>query len=160
MFRKRFLLPSSVSASLTVTYSKSQPRYKVTDKTAPYLRQLVAGFPPRRTGFEPRSDHVGFVVNEAALGQVFSEYFGFPCQAFHRLLHTNHHTSSGAGTTDQIVADVPSGLTSSKVTKKERLHLTRCLREYDILIGSPSDVEYIFLCRNNADFSISKELGR
>jgi hypothetical protein len=28
------------------------------------------------------------VVEKAALGQVFSEYFGFPCQAFHRLLHT------------------------------------------------------------------------
>jgi hypothetical protein len=30
---------------------------------------------------------VGFVVDEVALGQVFSEYFGFPYQfAFHRLL--------------------------------------------------------------------------
>jgi hypothetical protein len=27
---------------------------------------------------------VGFLVDKAALGQVFSEYFGFPCQAFHR----------------------------------------------------------------------------
>jgi hypothetical protein len=24
---------------------------------------------------------VGFVVDEVALGQVFSEYFGFPCQS-------------------------------------------------------------------------------
>jgi hypothetical protein len=24
---------------------------------------------------------VGFVVEKAALGQVFSEYFGFPCQS-------------------------------------------------------------------------------
>jgi hypothetical protein len=31
---------------------------------------------------------VGFVVNKVALGQVFSEYFGFLCQfSFHRLLH-------------------------------------------------------------------------
>jgi hypothetical protein len=29
-------------------------------------------------GFEPRSGHVGFVVDKVALGQVFSEYFGFP----------------------------------------------------------------------------------
>jgi hypothetical protein len=30
---------------------------------------------------------VGFVVDKVALGQVFSEYFGFPCQSsFHRLL--------------------------------------------------------------------------
>jgi hypothetical protein len=26
-----------------------------------------------------RAEHVGFVVDKAALGQVFSEYFGFPC---------------------------------------------------------------------------------
>jgi hypothetical protein len=30
-----------------------------------------------------------FVVDKAAPGQVFSEYFGFPCQAFHRLLYTH-----------------------------------------------------------------------
>jgi hypothetical protein len=40
---------------------------------------------------------VGFAVDKVALGQVFSEYFGFPCQfSFHRLLHT--HLSTGAGT--------------------------------------------------------------
>jgi hypothetical protein len=34
----------------------------------------------------------GFVVDKAVLGQVFSEYFGFPCQSsFHLfLLHHNH----------------------------------------------------------------------
>jgi hypothetical protein len=33
---------------------------------------------------------VGFVVVKAALGQVFSEYFGFPCQSsFHQFLY--HH---------------------------------------------------------------------
>jgi hypothetical protein len=53
---------------------------------------------------------VGFVVDKVALGQVFSGYFGFPCQlSFHQLLHT-HHLSSGAGTIGQILADVPSGL--------------------------------------------------
>jgi hypothetical protein len=41
---------------------------------------------------EPRSSHVGFVVDKVALGHVFSEYFGFPCQSsFHRLLHNHHH---------------------------------------------------------------------
>jgi hypothetical protein len=35
---------------------------------------------------------VGFVVGEMALGQVFFEYFGFPCQfSFHRLLYNHHH---------------------------------------------------------------------
>jgi hypothetical protein len=37
---------------------------------------LVAGFPRRRPGFEPRSVHVGF-VDKVALVKVFSEYFGF-----------------------------------------------------------------------------------
>jgi hypothetical protein len=32
---------------------------------------------------------VGFVVDKAVLGQVFSEYLGFPCQTFHQFLH--HH---------------------------------------------------------------------
>jgi hypothetical protein len=53
---------------------------------------------------------VGLVVDDVALGQVFSEYIGFPCQfSFHRLLH-NHHLSSGADTIGKLVADVPSGL--------------------------------------------------
>jgi hypothetical protein len=34
-----------------------------------------------------------FVVDEVASGQVFSEYFGFPCQnrSFHQLLHHHIH---------------------------------------------------------------------
>jgi hypothetical protein len=57
---------------------------------------------PLRPGFDPRSGHVGFVVDKVALGQVFSEYFGFPCQSsFHQLLHNHHHLSSGAGTIGQ-----------------------------------------------------------
>jgi hypothetical protein len=47
------------------------------------------------------------VVDKVALGQVFSEYFGFPCQSsFHQQLHNHHHhhhhhLSSGAGTIGQ-----------------------------------------------------------
>jgi hypothetical protein len=38
------------------------------------------------------SGHLEFVVEKVALGQVFSEYFGFPCQSsFHQLLHNHHH---------------------------------------------------------------------
>jgi hypothetical protein len=41
---------------------------------------------------------VGFVVDKVALGQVFSEYFGFPCQSsFNQLLHNYPHLSSGPG---------------------------------------------------------------
>jgi hypothetical protein len=68
-----------------------------------------AGFPPRQPGINPRSSHVGFVVDKVALGQVFSEYFGFPFQfLFHQILRTR--LPSGAGTVGQLVADVPSGL--------------------------------------------------
>jgi hypothetical protein len=42
-------------------------------------QQLDAGFPPRRPEFA-YGQHMGFVVDKAALGQVFSECFGFPCQ--------------------------------------------------------------------------------
>jgi hypothetical protein len=39
----------------------------------------------RRPGFDPVSLHVEFVVDIMALGQVFSEYFGFPLSiSFHR----------------------------------------------------------------------------
>jgi hypothetical protein len=58
---------------------------------------------------------MGFVVDNVALGQVFSEYFGFPCQfSFHRLLHT-HHLLSGAGTVGELAVDVPM-LTQSHLT--------------------------------------------
>jgi hypothetical protein len=64
---------------------------------------------------------VRFVVDKVAMGQVFSEYFGFPCQfSFHGLLHT-HHLSSGAGTIGQLVADVPSGPHPKKLKNLLRL---------------------------------------
>jgi hypothetical protein len=44
----------------------------------PYLKRIVAGFPPRLPGFEPRSDYVGFVVDKASLGHVSSQFFDFP----------------------------------------------------------------------------------
>jgi hypothetical protein len=44
------------------------------------LRRLVAGFPPRRPGFDSRSGHVRFIVDKVTLGKIFFKYFGFPCQ--------------------------------------------------------------------------------
>jgi hypothetical protein len=56
----------------------------------PYLQQTITikiallhsrctlRFSLRLPGFQPRSGHMGFVVDKAALGQVFSDYFGFP----------------------------------------------------------------------------------
>jgi hypothetical protein len=52
----------------------------------------------------------GICDGQSGRGQVFSEYIGFSCQfSFHRLLHI-HHLSCEAGTTGQLMADVPSGL--------------------------------------------------
>jgi hypothetical protein len=35
---------------------------------------------------------VGFVVDKVALGQVFFQYFGFPCQvSFHQIRHHHNH---------------------------------------------------------------------
>jgi hypothetical protein len=79
----------------------SLQKYGISEGRA-ILKRLVAGFPPRRPWFEPGSDHVGFVVDKVALGQVFSEYFGFPYQSlFHQLLHNHPHLSSGACTIGQ-----------------------------------------------------------
>jgi hypothetical protein len=51
---------------------------------------------------------VGFVVDKVALGQVFSEYFGFPCQSsFHQILH-RHNQLGVAGTIGHSVANAPS----------------------------------------------------
>jgi hypothetical protein len=73
-------------------------------------------------GSSPGQVIVEFLVDRVALGQVFSEYFGFPCQfSFHQLLHI-HYLLSGAGTVGQIVTDVPSGFsfTPPQETKKKK----------------------------------------
>jgi hypothetical protein len=59
--------------------------------------------------FDPSSRHVGYVTAKVALGWILSEYFGFPCQSsYHRILHSR--LLSGAGTIDQLLADVASGV--------------------------------------------------
>jgi hypothetical protein len=101
----------------------------------PQIRQLVVGFPPLRPGFEHGSGHVGFVVDRVALRQVFSDYFGFPCQfVFHRLLHNHHHLSSGAGTLGQTVAAVPM-LSVSSNEKKKACSFPGFINLYRYLVG-------------------------
>jgi hypothetical protein len=52
---------------------------------------------------------VGFVVDKIAPGQVFSEYFGFPCQ-LHFIPPTSPSSQSpGTGTIGQYMAAVPRG---------------------------------------------------
>jgi hypothetical protein len=76
---------ASSKPSCTVTCNVRLPEYG-----RAVAQRLDAGFPPRRPGFA-YGQHLGFVVDKAALGQVFSEYFGFPCQSFHRFLHYHNH---------------------------------------------------------------------
>jgi hypothetical protein len=64
---------------------------------------LVAGFPLTSVRVRTQGIHVGFEVDKAALGQVFSEYFSFSCHSFHRLPNSHYHPSSRAGV-GQIVA--------------------------------------------------------
>jgi hypothetical protein len=43
--------------------------------------------PTPATRIRARSDHVGFVAHKMPIGQIFSEYFGFPClSSFHQIL--------------------------------------------------------------------------
>jgi hypothetical protein len=75
-----------------------------------------------------------------ALGQVFSEYFGFPCQSsFHRLLHIHHHRSSGAGTIGQLwpTYQVDSVHPPRKTKKKTRVINYGIVFLYDARRKSP-----------------------
>jgi hypothetical protein len=62
-----------------------------------YLGRAIAQavsrwLPTAAARVQPGPGQVGFVVDEVSLGQVFSEYFGFPCQSsFPRLLHHHNH---------------------------------------------------------------------
>jgi hypothetical protein len=80
-----------------------------------------------------------FVVDKVALEQVFSEYFGFPCQlSFHRLLQIHHHLLSAAGTIGQLVTDlqVDSVSLHHKKERKKRKKNTLVLGEFPVLFPS------------------------
>jgi hypothetical protein len=63
---------------------------------------------------------VGLVLDKEALEQVFSEYFGFLCQSFHRVFYIHYHPSSGAGTLDQIMANVTIELSLNPLPKEKK----------------------------------------
>jgi hypothetical protein len=51
-------------------------------------RAIAQAVSHRLPGFDPKLHYVGYVAEKVALGQVLSEYFGFPCQfVFDYLLH-------------------------------------------------------------------------
>jgi hypothetical protein len=55
------------------------------------VAQAVSRWLPTVAARVASGQHVGFVMDKEALGQVFSEYFGFPCQLFHQFLHHPNH---------------------------------------------------------------------
>jgi hypothetical protein len=53
---------------------------------------VIRWLPTAAARVRVRAEHVGFVVDKAELGQVFSEYFCLPCQSsFHQFLHHHNH---------------------------------------------------------------------
>jgi hypothetical protein len=69
-----------------------------------------------------QSGHMIFVVDKVALGRVFSEHFGFPCQSsFHQILHPHNHP--GHVQWIKLVAD-PVGLHHPLYKIKKKLMLT------------------------------------
>jgi hypothetical protein len=60
---------------------------------------------------------VGFVVDKVALGQVFFEYFGFPCQSsFHQISPQSPSPIIWGWYNMPVVAAVPSGLSLTPQT--------------------------------------------
>jgi hypothetical protein len=45
--------------------------YQSSERTVPWVSQLVTGLSVWRPGFHPRPAHVRFVLNKVALGQIF-----------------------------------------------------------------------------------------
>jgi hypothetical protein len=56
---------------------------------------------------------------------VFFRYFIFPCYSFHPLFHTHHHSSFGAGTIGQIMANMQSefSLTPRNIKNVEKINI-------------------------------------
>jgi hypothetical protein len=75
------------------------------------LRQLAAIFTP----WWPGLGHMGFVVEKATLGQVFSRRFGFTWHSFHKLFHAHHHLPSVAVQYAKWTSPYPKTLKKKKL---------------------------------------------
>jgi hypothetical protein len=61
----------------------------------PIAQAVGRWLPTAAARFRAQVWQVGFVVDKVALGQVFSEYFGFPCQSSCHQIHHHHHNHPG-----------------------------------------------------------------
>jgi hypothetical protein len=91
------------ACSWSCLHASSCHRLHVLTPSASDCTAVSRRLPAAADGFKAGSRLVGFMEDKAALGQVSSQYFCFPCQAFRRLLHTFHHPynrpNSGLGST-------------------------------------------------------------
>jgi hypothetical protein len=72
---------------------KKKMRHRYNWKKGRDIAQAVSRWLPTTAArVRARVWQMGFVVDKVALGQVFSEYFGYPCESsFHQILHHHHH---------------------------------------------------------------------
>jgi hypothetical protein len=71
----------------------------------PWLRRLADDLSPQSPGFTTGSFHTRFVVDEVALGQDFSDFFGFTCQC-HSTVPLHTLVSPAGWTIGPLVAQV------------------------------------------------------
>jgi hypothetical protein len=92
--RRKILPLAAIELRLLGRPTRNQTLYKLTGSHEVWLAQGRAVAQAVRRWLPTAAARFrtwGFVVDKAALGQVFSEYFDFPCQSsFHQCLH-NHN---------------------------------------------------------------------
>jgi hypothetical protein len=103
---------------------------------------------------------MGFVVDKVALGQILSEYIGFPCQfSFHQILRTQ--LSSGAGTIGQLVGNVPSRLIlipPHEIKKKIIAYFTLSMNTINVLYHIYFTKSNIVIFPVEVDTKVNKSL--
>jgi hypothetical protein len=95
---------------------------KEMERTVSWLRWLVTGLSQQSPGFVTGTILVGFVVDSVALGKVFSEFFGLPCQYYSTVVF---HTILYLGMNNMSVSDSSSETQSHSIKnlpKKWRGH--------------------------------------
>jgi hypothetical protein len=82
-----------MSNRATCGFSSKIHLHRVRDLVGRAVDQAVSRWhPTAATQIRFRAEHVEFVVDKFELGQVFSEYFGFPVQSsFHQFTHHYNH---------------------------------------------------------------------
>jgi hypothetical protein len=80
-------LPTTLKSSVVL-----RPLWLISLKGRTIAEAVSRWLPTATARVGAQAGHVGFVVDKVTLGQVFSEYLGFPCQSsFHQILHHHNH---------------------------------------------------------------------